>query len=185
MTALDDVRRLYDVLPDIDCKGLCWNACGVIDMSEAERARTVELGVDIPLFTEERAQRWANDEKLYCPALSFNVNHPDFDKGRVGCSIYEDRPMICRLWGLGEGDMSCPHGCVPLRRLTPQEVWDFIMESYRRGGHRDQDVEGLQRAADHLKSLQDDPETAPLVERLLAGDLSVRAELEAVTRRRR
>src|SRR2546429_6087610 len=28
------------------------------------------------------------------------------------CTVYEVRPMICRLWGMVEG-MQCPHGCVP------------------------------------------------------------------------
>lgn len=168
MTALDEIRRLYDALPDLDCKGLCWNSCGPIDMSTAERERIVELGVEIPVFTEERSRRWANDERLYCPALSFNAN-----EGRIGCSIYEDRPMICRLWGMSEGDMSCPHGCVPLRRLSLDEVWEFVMETYRRGGHGEQNVEEIEQAAADLKRLSSDPETAPLVQRLLAGDRSV------------
>jgi Fe-S-cluster containining protein len=29
------------------------------------------------------------------------------------CSIYEDRPAICRVYGLLRKVMRCPHGCVP------------------------------------------------------------------------
>lgn len=36
------------------------------------------------------------------------------------CSVYEVRPMICRLWGLVES-MPCPWGCKPDRYLTHEE----------------------------------------------------------------
>lgn len=50
-----------------------------------------------------------------CPALDF--------VGR--CSVYEHRPMICRLWGLVE-DMPCHYGCKPERYLTRAEGHDFL-----------------------------------------------------------
>lgn len=28
------------------------------------------------------------------------------------CASYEDRPMVCRLWG-SVPEMPCPHGCKP------------------------------------------------------------------------
>jgi hypothetical protein len=45
-----------------------------------------------------------------CPALTV--------LGR--CSIYEDRPTICRLWGVVES-MPCPWGCRPDRYLTDEQ----------------------------------------------------------------
>lgn len=41
------------------------------------------------------------------------------------CSVYEDRPMLCRLWGLVEG-MKCQWGCVPERYLTDREGREFL-----------------------------------------------------------
>lgn len=45
-----------------------------------------------------------------CPALDFI--------GR--CSVYEIRPLICRLWGVVE-TMKCHYGCEPERYLTDEE----------------------------------------------------------------
>ncbi len=36
------------------------------------------------------------------------------------CSVYEVRPLICRLWGATEA-MPCPFGCEPDRVLTDEE----------------------------------------------------------------
>jgi hypothetical protein len=41
-----------------------------------------------------------------CPALSL--------VGR--CTVYEVRPMLCRLWGAVEG-MRCDRGCLPVGGL--------------------------------------------------------------------
>lgn len=176
MTALDEIHKIYDSLPTIDCKGLCWNSCGPIDMSDAERARTVELGANIQVFTEERSQAWARDERLYCSALSFNTQG-----GRIGCSIYEDRPLICRIWGLSEGDLACPNGCEPTRRMPPEEVFELLMKSYKIGGHGGDLADGEAAIAE----LMDDPELRPLLTRFLQGDRSVENALrDAVLARR-
>ncbi|MDX6649701.1 MAG: uncharacterized protein QOJ97_1652 [Solirubrobacteraceae bacterium] len=61
-----------------------------------------------------------------CPAL---------DKGL--CSVYGVRPMICRLWGIGE-QMKCPHGCKPEGGwITAAETQRFLMRSYLIGGWPD------------------------------------------------
>ena len=83
---------LYAQVPRLACKGLCHASCGPIGMSAAEEAR---IGpVDVKPGT------------LECEKLVL---------GR--CSIYAQRPMICRLWGVTE-EMPCPHGCIPERVLT-------------------------------------------------------------------
>jgi Fe-S-cluster containining protein len=176
---IQELEELYAELPTINCKGLCWNSCGPIDLSDAERQRIVDLGVDIPVFTEDRARRWANDEKgeLYCPALSFGAH-----EGGMGCTAYEARPMICRLWGLSEGDMSCPHGCEPSTRLTPAEVYRFIGRSFKIGGHGDVDVD---RGLDVLEALMSDPDQAEIVTRFMGGDHSVAAELRTAVENHR
>lgn len=81
---------LYEELPGLECRGKCQESCGPIDMSEAERRRIAEQGVEIrPLSSP-------------CPALSFLGT----------CSVYEVRPLICRLWSMVEA-MACPYGCMP------------------------------------------------------------------------
>lgn len=96
---------VYRRIPMVECRGLCVDSCGPISMSKAEDARLRELGVAIPPMVDALA---AIDDGMdyYCPAL------------RDGkCSVYEDRPAICRLWGATES-MPCPHGCTPAGALT-------------------------------------------------------------------
>lgn len=41
------------------------------------------------------------------------------------CSVYNARPMICRLFGAVEG-MICKHGCKPADLLTDDEGFDLV-----------------------------------------------------------
>ncbi|WP_353653664.1 YkgJ family cysteine cluster protein [Mycobacterium sp. DL99] len=91
----DSLERIYRSVPTVACKGLCAEACGPIGMSEEERRRLLKRGVLI-------------DGSLECPALVDDR-----------CSVYEDRPLICRLWGAVES-MPCPHGC----EVTPGLLMD-------------------------------------------------------------
>ncbi|WP_053065362.1 YkgJ family cysteine cluster protein [Micromonospora sp. RV43] len=85
-----ELEQIYAELPEIECQGLCSASCNAIVMSAAERQRIRERGVDIaPL-------------DMPCPALS------QFNR----CTVYDARPLICRLYGLVE-QMACPWGCRP------------------------------------------------------------------------
>lgn len=108
------IRNAYRRLPEIECKGHCWNSCGPIDMHPAEREAIRERGVEIQPFTHERSQRWAMNEPLHCNALTDDLR----------CSVHDVRPLICRLWGVVKGmDMECPHGCkIKGEPLEPSEA---------------------------------------------------------------
>lgn len=151
---IEALHALYDDLPTINCKGHCWNSCGAIDASPAERQHIAELGVEIPVFTEEWARSWQANEPSYCPAFSLGAQ----GMGKPGCTVYERRPMICRLWGLSE-DMPCPHGCEPTETLSTRETYIRLFKAMRVGGHPllDDRLE-----AEFLRNL-DDPKNAALV----------------------
>jgi Fe-S-cluster containining protein len=91
-------------------------------MSAAERRRIADRGVTIPPATEALEQILKGERTQDCPALV---------DGR--CSVYEDRPLICRLWGAVES-MPCVHGC----EATPGLLMDagaqaLIMRSMKVG----------------------------------------------------
>lgn len=105
--------KLYKQLPSISCKGLCSESCGPIAASEFEIKR-LELAAKHPLKV---------DDELTCSMLKEHR-----------CSVYEHRPMVCRLFGLVK-QMPCPHGCSPERRLTDPEVHRFMTKATELGGN--------------------------------------------------
>lgn len=177
MNTDERLKALYDRMPKVECKGLCWNACGPIDMSVAERQKITDLGVEIPEWTQERHNAWTHrNENLYCPALSFNAHN-----GKMGCTVYEARPLICRAWGVGEGDMACPHGCETTGRLSPTELLELLVESFEIGGHPIHEPVEIDEFRETLR----DPEIGELFARMMNGDRSVMPELAARLEKRR
>lgn len=99
MSTLDD---LYAALPALACKGLCSDSCYSVGATEAETV-TIELRHGVKVETGFYPDG--------CPALS------PFKR----CSVYVDRPLICRLWGMVPS-MACSHGCVPVGGLLSEEA---------------------------------------------------------------
>lgn len=100
---------IYAKVPKIACIGKCQACCGPIGAEDAEVTAFEKVTgkpfpdpfvvLDLPGMT--------------CPLL-------DVATGR--CSVYQHRPLICRLWGVIDRDgMRCPHGCKPERWLTDAE----------------------------------------------------------------
>lgn len=128
------LAELYAKVPDIPgCKGLCHNSCTVIEMSARERQVTREAGVEIMPHDEAlKVHRVGGTGPVHrCEAL-------DADNR---CTIYEKRPLICRLFGTtqthvgqGTGFLNCEFGCAPERPLTEPEVFDLLRQSFDIGG---------------------------------------------------
>ena|SRR3990167_2913321 len=89
---MNRLDRAYALVPEIQCRGLCQAYCGPVPVSTAEASRIkARHGMEVDF----------DPATLTCTLL------------RDGkCSIYHDRPLICRLWGNVE-KMQCPHGCAP------------------------------------------------------------------------
>lgn len=112
-------------VPDVGCRGLCHAACTIAPASTREAERIAEQGRGhLPLADE--APITAFGELAPCPLLS--------DDHR--CRVYEQRPMICRLWGAAQG-LPCPWGCAPTDGavLSDADALGLIAESIRVGGN--------------------------------------------------
>lgn len=111
------IDRIYAELPRIECKGLCHEACGPIAMSRLEDRRILhQLG---------RTPDYGFNVDLTCDLL---------DPLSRRCTVYEMRPLICRLFGLiNIPTMRCPFGCVPDRWLTDEESRELINRVNRIG----------------------------------------------------
>lgn len=103
------LREVYAQVPDVGCKGLCQRACGPVPALPVEK-RILQSRVPpeqlklvvLPVGNGQGVQAYYNTETGSCPMLD-----------RAGrCSIYADRPLVCRLWGATE-DLPCQWGCAP------------------------------------------------------------------------
>lgn len=149
--ALTRIRELYALVPDVGCRGLCTAFCVPIHMSTAEAAT-----VDAAAPNAHRADGCSPLGAPRCPQLAAD--------GR--CSVYDDRPMICRLWGAST-HMRCPHGCEPRAGyLSAQECLELMLLTLELGGTDLLDPGGL---AD-VRACVAEPGLAEAVLDLLQGD---------------
>lgn len=124
MRRVDEIEALYAQLPALACKGLCSQSCGPIECSNLERKRARKAGgghIGLKYLDIEAIK--AGHDVPACPALE-----------ETRCSVYAVRPMICRLYGMVQDRLECPHGCEPERWLDPEEASWFLAEAARIGG---------------------------------------------------
>lgn len=118
------LRELYARVPQIACKGECWDSCGPIEMTPLEERILNERSVVIPPRAEALEVLRATGD-FTCPAL--------VDRR---CSVYDVRPMICRVWGVSES-LRCPYGCEAQSVLTDEDAFVLLMEANNAGGSPD------------------------------------------------
>lgn len=108
--ALDE---LYSQLPNLECKGRCFNSCTTIAASELERRRVIAAGGSIgpPMTPERYRQAKTAGSPARCPSLGPLNN----------CTVYAVRPFICRAFGMAR-DLRCEYGCVPDKILPEGEI---------------------------------------------------------------
>ncbi len=146
----DALRALYDELPVMHCKGLCSDSCGSLTMTVLEqRYIRRQTGKTLPLTMAGRL----------CPALTEQRQ----------CSVYDVRPMICRLWGMVAA-MRCEHGCMP------DNGWMSDADAYENLAQV-ADLAGQYGLAEKMRAPFRTPEGAELADRVLRG-LRRRADLQ-------
>lgn len=96
------VDHLRDRIPTFECKPGCHDCCGPVTTSSEEMSR-------LPVKTDAEHDAALNE---------FNCVH----LGPKGCTVYDERPLICRLFGTTP-NMPCPNSC------RPQEMIDIKVEN--------------------------------------------------------
>ena len=86
------IRYLRLRIPSFECVSGCHDCCGPVTASSTEMAR-------LPVKSD--AEHAAALAELNCPHLGAN-----------GCQVYEERPLICRLFGTTP-KLRCPNGRGP------------------------------------------------------------------------
>lgn len=120
------LQALYESLPKVNCKRLCYDTCGVITAWPAEFDLMQEkLGFRPKFLSSEEAVQ------LYQvpgdPLIPSNCRSCPYLNGAT-CTIHDARPMICRLYGIVP-EMKCSWGCRAERFLTEEEaaqIFEFM-----------------------------------------------------------
>jgi hypothetical protein len=100
MTAtIQTIKFFRRHIPSFVCKPGCHDCCGPVTTSTQEMAW-------LPVKTAEEHN--AALAQLSCPHLGAN-----------GCEVYDDRPLICRLFGTTP-TLACPNGHRPPEMINPR-----------------------------------------------------------------
>ena len=100
----ESIKELYDKIPSFHCIEGCVECCdNMIQFAPEEIKRLPEI-------------HWVERQ---CPFLC-----------EKGCSVYENRGFICRIYGSSEL-LPCPHGCKPEKPLTETETRAMFAEFVR------------------------------------------------------
>ncbi|HAV70704.1 MAG TPA: zinc/iron-chelating domain-containing protein [Stenotrophomonas sp.] len=107
-TNRDAIQRLREQIPTFRCIVGCTDCCGPVTASSEEVAR-------LPIKSD--AEHAAALADLSCPYL-----------GKQGCEVYEERPLICRMFGTTPS-LRCPNGQRPVYMLdeaVEAEIHQFL-----------------------------------------------------------
>ncbi|MDO6441689.1 YkgJ family cysteine cluster protein [Marinobacter sp. 2_MG-2023] len=94
------IARLREHIPSFECVPGCHDCCGPVTTSPEEMSR-------LPVKSDAEHEAALED---------FNCVH----LGPEGCRVYEERPLICRLFGTTQ-NMPCPNGRRP-ERMTDADI---------------------------------------------------------------
>jgi hypothetical protein len=95
-------EALYVQIPSFKCKEGCTDCCGPVPFSKYERSKIKDKRIP---------------KAIDCP----------YANGK--CEIYENRPLICRLFGTVKS-LQCPHGCRPIALLSSIQEQEITKEYF-------------------------------------------------------
>jgi uncharacterized protein len=120
-----ELEKLYKEIPTFECIPGCHDCCGPVTGSREELRRAPKLNnpkYAVKLILDDEVI-WDNG-CLVCPYVT-----------EAGCGIYEDRPMICRIYGASEEPaLQCPHGRKPEKPLTLIQTHSLFDRYLKVGG---------------------------------------------------
>lgn len=119
------MTKIWLRVPRVYCKGLCQRECGNVPVTPIE-ALFIERKYHVTLPSALHGNgafkfKTLGVDEECCPFLT--------DRSTNGqCSIYNDRPMVCRAYGHDLDSLKCPFGCKVERPLKPFLLAKFYKE---------------------------------------------------------
>jgi uncharacterized protein len=100
------LRNLYKQIPEFKCVPGCYACCGPVPLCD-EEAKTLNITDGFTPIAHD----------LICKFATVS-----------GCKVYNDRPLLCRLFGVVE-KMQCPK--VKASKMLTEKEENKIMKVYR------------------------------------------------------
>ena len=114
------LKRIWEKVPEVHCKGYCYASCTNVPLLPAE-ADYIEQKFQVQLPTVMHQQ-----------GRQFETLGPNFEPCRFlvenRCSIYQDRPLMCRAFGHNLTTLPCPHGCTTAHELSSRAFQGMLNE---------------------------------------------------------
>lgn len=104
-------------LENLECRGLCHDSCGAIGYSMAEARVMADKYGRPPMANAATTGGFRVHSDIMCDKLTHDKR----------CGIYDDRPAICRVYGMFP-KLACAHGCVPKEWMTDAEAQEILVE---------------------------------------------------------
>jgi len=104
-----NLDELYKQIPSMKCKEGCTDCCGQVPFSDEEWSR----------IKDKR-----ESDSMKCV---YSLNG--------GCSIYENRPFVCRIFGTTKDipELECPHSCKPIFPLPAERGEGLTLQYFGLG----------------------------------------------------
>jgi hypothetical protein len=100
------LEKLYKSVPTFTCVEGCSDCCGPVFTTKTEAEK---LGIEVGTLTNK-----PGEEKCRFA-------------GERGCSVHNDRPLMCRLYGATDiEELVCPHGRKPGKPLKKVQTTELI-----------------------------------------------------------
>ncbi len=143
------VRQAWDAIPPVThCKGLCYDSCTKVPILPAEAFYLIDKHAAL-ITIDEHGSGFL---PMTLPTLGPRMSPCQFLENNR-CSIYNDRPMICRAFGHRVATLTCTHGCYSTQPLTQDgltEAFANLIRITNPGLRNGNDFETLRLAFEDL-----------------------------------
>jgi Fe-S-cluster containining protein len=109
---IDAMKAAWEAVPPVTaCKGLCFDSCTNVPINPVEAYYLIERHGAQIVKTVHPANDPENPAAISMPTLGPDYTPCRFLTAERRCSIYEERPLVCRMFGHHALTLRCVHGC--------------------------------------------------------------------------
>lgn len=123
----NEMKRVWSDVPHVRCKGDCWDSCVHVPIAPVEALYLIEkLKINIPVGHHALPLMERDHVSPTLGSKQAGLTQCEFLDEHRQCTIYEDRPLVCRQYGHPVMTLHCKHGCEVKRPLTDEKAGEQL-----------------------------------------------------------